>query len=104
MSGGTGTVSTPWVWQAGDYQQHVIRITVTFDNTTRVLSGSTVFRDAACMYHKIYIGLGPDGTPDTSPRVFTVPAGTTTFTAAQMSSVGLNKIEDIVSLQITAGP
>jgi hypothetical protein len=104
MSGGTGVQQTPWVWTAADAANNVIRITVTFNNATRALTGATVFRDAACVYTKIYIGVGSDGSPNSSPRVFTVPAGTTTFTAAQMSSVGLNTIENILAHQITAGP
>lgn len=104
MSGGPFPVNSPWIWEVPDAASNVIRITVTFNNATRALISGTLFRDAACVYKKIYIGLGPDGTPNSSPRVFNVPAGTNTATAAQMSSVGLNTIEDILSHQITAGP
>jgi hypothetical protein len=92
------------VYQASDYKDHVIRITVTFDNTTKVLTGATAFRDATCVYTKIYIGVGADGTPDATPHKVTVPSGTTTVTAAQLSAVGLSTINDIIALQITAGP
>lgn len=102
---GAGSPATsPWIWQAGDYRGSVIRITITFNNATRALTSGTLFRDSACLYRKIYIGLGADGTPDTTPRTFNVPAGTSTVTGAQMASVGLNTIEDVLSFQITAGP
>lgn len=99
-----GVQVSPWVFEAADYQRNVIRITVTFDNSTKELQTGTVYRDAACVYTRIYIGLGADGTPDTSPHRFIVPAGTTTFTAAQMAMVGLNTINDILAFQVTAGP
>jgi hypothetical protein len=99
-----GVVTSPWVYQASDYKDHVIRITVTFDNTTKVLTGATAFRDATCVYTKIYIGLGTDKSPDSTPHRIAVPAGTTTVSAAQLSAVGLSTINDIIALQITAGP
>lgn len=99
-----GVVTSPWVYQSADYRNKVIRITVTFNNTTKALTGATVFRDTDCVYTKIYIGLGSDGTPDTTPHTFAVPAGTTTITAGQLGANGLNTINDILALQITAGP
>lgn len=100
---GTGTAN-PWVWQADDYQANIIQITLPWDPTTRALQNGTVFRDAACVYVKIYIGVGTDGTPDTTPNVFTVPAGTTTLRATALAAKGLNTIDDVTRLQITAGP
>lgn len=99
-----GPVLTPYVWEALDYQQNAIRITVNFDNATRALSGASAFRDSACVYRHIYIGTGADGTPDSTPRVVHVPAGTTPVTAQQLHNVGLDTIEDFLALQITAGP
>jgi hypothetical protein len=101
----TGSPATsPWVWEASDYQGRAIRITVTFDNTSRALSGATLFRASGCLFGHIYIGTGPDGSPNTTTKSFVVPVGTRTATAAQMATVGLNTIEDILSYQITAGP
>jgi len=77
---------------------------MTFNNTTRALTGESVFRDAACLYQKIYIGTGPDGTPNGTGRKLAVPAGTTSISANQLKQVGLNVIEDVLALQITAGP
>lgn len=98
--------ASPVVQTFGDYVGNLIRITVTFDPATRVLSGVTVFRDPACRFTKILIGLGADGTPDSSTRVFNVPAGTTVLNPAQMTAVrnnGMNTIEAFESFQITAG-
>lgn len=92
------------MWEAPDNFGNFIRITVTFNESTRALSGATVFRDAACQWTHIYIGLGADGTPDSTDKAFTVPAGTSTVTANQLRQRGLNTIEDIQALQITAGP
>lgn len=100
----TGTTPNPWVYEAGDYQGNMIRITVTFDSVTRVLSGASVFRDPACVYHKIYIGLGGDGRPDSTPHVFTVPSGTTAINKTTLNASGFTVIEDVLALQITAGP
>lgn len=99
-------VTSPQVQEFSDYLGRVIRITVTFDTDTRVLSGITVFRDAECLFTRILIGLGPDGTPDSTTRSFNVPAGTTVLNTAQMNAVrnnGMNTIEEFNSFQITAG-
>jgi hypothetical protein len=102
--GGTGTVTSPWIWQATDNFGKFIRITITFNNATRALTGATVFRDAGCQWGHIYIGLGADGTPNSSGKSFVVPDGSTSVTANQLAQRGLNVIEDVTSLQITAGP
>lgn len=94
---------SPYEWQAADYLQHVIGIIVTFDNTTRVLAGATVHRDEACVYHRILIGLGPDGTPDTTEHAINVPAGSTELTAEDLEAIGFTTIEQFLALQITAG-
>jgi hypothetical protein len=102
--GGTGTQLTPWVYEAQDNNGRVLRITVTFNNASRALQSAAIFRDVGCAYGKIYIGVGADGLPDSTPRSFNVPHGDTVFNAAQMSAVGLDTIEDILARQITAGP
>lgn len=98
-----GQAHPPYIWEAADYAGKVIRITVNFDDTTRLLSGASVFRDAACVYTKILIGKGVDGTPDSTTKSFTVPAGTTNITQNQLNSRGFDTIEDFLALQITAG-
>jgi hypothetical protein len=99
-----GPPVSPWVWEAGDSNGNVIRATVTFDNVTGALSGMTVFRDPACLYVHVYIGTGPDGTPNTAARQWAVPAGSTNVTAGQLAANGLHTISEMQALQITAGP
>lgn len=99
-----GQQQSPWIYEAQDNAGLALRITVAFNNSTRALTSATVHRDAGCVYARILIGTGADGTPDTTPRAFSVPVGDTTFNAGQLSGVGLNTIEDILALQITAGP
>lgn len=99
-------ITSPWSYVARDYVSKVLSITVTFNNATRALISATIHRDAGCMYRKIYIGIGADGTPDTATRTFNVGnlEGDQVFNAAQMSSRGLSVIEDVLAMQITAGP
>jgi hypothetical protein len=99
--------TSPWVfWQANDNSGRLISATVTFSGVwtgTNALTGGSVFRDPQCTYTKVIIGLGPDGTPDTSTRVVNVPAGTTAVTSGQLGAVGLHTVADVLGApQITA--
>lgn len=95
----TDPIPSPWVQSFQDNFGRVIRITVNFNNTTRVISGATVFRDVSCQWSRIYID-----SPSSTDKVFQVVAGTTNLTANQLSTRGLSTIEDVLALQITAGP
>lgn len=96
---------SPWTWSSADYQGNTISISIPFNTTTRaILNGSSVTRQAGCVYGHLYIGLGVDGKPDSTLHTFAVAVGTRTVTAAQMSSVGLSTIDDVMALQVTAGP
>lgn len=95
---------SPFMYESGDYQDNVIRITIPFDNTTHVLQEATTFRDADCVYRHIYFGIGPDDTPNSTPIQFDIPVGTDTITIGQLAAVGLNTAEDIYAVQVTAGP
>lgn len=102
MAKGDVAVS-PWIWQSGDYVGLVIRITVVYDNATRALVSATLYRDTGCQYTKIVIGVPSSGT---SKRI-TAPidgAADKVVNAAGLASQGLNVIEDIWALQITAEP
>lgn len=94
----------PFVVEFRDYVGKVIRLTANFNEATRALTGAVAFRDADCQYRRVYIGLGPDGAPDSTPDVVPVPAGTTSVSANQLRRNGLRTIEDVTALQITAGP
>ena len=95
---------SPRIWEFPDFEGRVLRITVTYANNTRRLGTATIFREAGCLYRKIYFGLGDDGTPDTSTRTLTVPNGTTTFSRNQMGNVDLINIEDLEAVNFTVGP
>lgn len=104
--GGDGQSSyptSPWVVAFPDYQMNAITISVSFVPSTHALISGTITRDPGCVYSRILLGIGPDGTPDTSPNQFTVRVGTTNFSPAQMAKVGFNTMDDFLGLQITAG-
>jgi hypothetical protein len=93
------------VWESPDYANNVIRITVQFDNATRALLSADAFRDDACVYRKIYLGRGVNGSPDSSPHVVNVTSGTRHLNAQQLNAaLGYTTIEDFLAVQITAGP
>lgn len=93
----------PWTWNSGDYVGLGIYISVAWNATSRALTSSTVTRDDGCQYNNILIG------DPTSAAVKTLPApadgqAPATYTAKQMSRQGLNTIDDVEALQITASP
>jgi hypothetical protein len=97
--------TSPYFQEFEDYIGRKSRITITFDETTRILSTITLFCDEGCLFPLIAVGLGPDGTPDTSTRMFDCPEGTKELDAAEMDAVranGMNTIEAFASYQITA--
>lgn len=97
---------SPWVQEWGDNHDKVIRLTVTFNQATRAITGIQVFKDPGCQWTTILIGLGPDGIPDHSDKTITVPDGTTTLSAqrlAQLASRGAATIEDLEALNLAAG-
>lgn len=104
MTGTPVPWTSPYVWQAPDVDGNVVRLTVTFNNATLAIQSGQVFRDPACRYAHVWIGLGPDGTPDTSPQTFAVPAGSTNLNKNQFSSQGFDTLTDVLATQITAGP
>ena len=104
MGDGPVVLRTPYSLEFPDNYGLLIRITVTFNEATRAITGCTVFRDIGCQWGRIFVGVGADGTVESSSKVFAVPEGTTNITPAQLSTRGVSVIEDITSFQITAGP
>lgn len=94
---------SPHIWDSPDFQGRIIRITIEHDNATRAITGVTTFRDADCVYKKILVGLGANGTPDSTGHAFTCPAGTHSIPVQQMTAQGFSTIEQFQALQITAG-
>lgn len=102
-----GSVTSPYIaLDAPDSLGRKITITFAFDDVTRLLATGTVHRDANCRWHKIVVGIGVDGQPDSSTHTFNVGnlVGDQVFTAVQMAAVGFSTIEDVLALQITAIP
>lgn len=97
-------MTSPWVWESGDYREKIIRISVGFDPITRLVLSVQVYRDPDCVYGRVYIGLGADGTPNSTINTVPVPIGNTSIGAAPLRRNGLSTIDDILKLQITAGP
>lgn len=102
--GTPGQEQSPWVWTAADYQGNAITVSITFNDSTRAISGGSVTRDPGCVYGHVYVGTGADGIPDDTPKAFAVPVGTTNLNKNRFTNNGLNTIEDVLALQITAGP
>lgn len=99
-------VQSPWSYEDRDIHGLILRATFSFNNTTRALTGAVVFRDPGCLKTTVWLGLGPDGTPNTADanHTFVIPDGTTNISAGQMAARGFNTIEDVLATQITAGP
>lgn len=97
------TPVSPWVWDSRDYVGLRIVITVDWDNTTRALIDAIVHRDSGCQYTKIVF----DVPSDAKSKRLAAPAdgqADKTYTANQMRAQGLNTIDDILAVQITAEP
>jgi hypothetical protein len=101
-----GPVRSPYMagnW--ADYQGFYISCLITFDETTRTITQIDTHRDQECQFSSIAVGIGPDGTPDSSPIRWTCPVGDYTSTVddlAWLASVGVTTIEQFNSYQITA--
>ena len=95
---------SPWVWEAGDYVGLAIRITVSFNNTTRALQNAVVHRDDGCQYHTIVFDVPSDSAKAKRLAAPADGAADKTYTANQMGKQGLNTIEDVLAVQITAEP
>src|SRR5687768_12141764 len=95
--------TSPWSATFADYVDKVLSITITFDNTPRAITSCTVHKDAGCQYNKLLIGLGEDGSPDSTTKSFTIPVGDTNVPVNAMAAKGIDVIEDVLGLNITAG-
>jgi hypothetical protein len=93
----------PWVWSAADYQGRAIRITVPWNASNKQLLSATVEREPGCLYGSLLFGVGEDGAADSSLDRFPIPEGTTTVPGNLLRANRLKTIDDILSMQITAG-
>lgn len=112
-------LQSPWVGTFGDYlydpgnvvdparPDHAVQITVSFNNTTRTLTGAVVWRAADCLWTHIACGVGVDGSPNSSTFDFDLSGlndATRNITASAMAKAPYNvtTIEQFLAAQITA--
>jgi hypothetical protein len=95
-------VVSPFVYDSGyDSNDRHIHIAINYDNTTRALLSANVHRDAGCQWTHVTIGIGPDGTPNTSTHQFDLSGveGDIVVSAAQiLQASGLSTIDEINAL------
>jgi hypothetical protein len=95
---------SPWITRFDDYLRRAITVTVSFNDATRVITGATVVRDAGCLWTKLLIGLpAGGGRPDDTDFKVTVPVGTTNVGPAVFAARGFSTIEQLRTVQMTAG-
>lgn len=98
-------ITSPWVWETYDTPGRVLRVTIAFDETTRLITGISSYRDPGCDFTTLVIGLGADGRPNTTDKSLDVPEGNWTAPASRLAALaarGLSTIEQVQSFQITA--
>ena len=97
--------ATSWTWASPDNAGKRILALFNYDDVTRLLATVFTTRDIGCVYQNIYFGLGQDGTPNTTLKLFGgLPATTVAVLAATLTADGFSTIDDIWAAQITAGP
>lgn len=100
-----GPPRSPWTYESADYQGNAITFTVAFNETTLAITSARIDRDPGCVYTKILLGLGTDGSPSSSTRQFSVGQSTGhVVTAAELSSAGISTFTDLLQVQVTASP
>lgn len=98
-------ITSPWIYEAKDYADNALRITVVFNNVNRKIQTCEVFRDANCVYKNVILGVGTDGSPDSSTFKIPVPVGTTPVPITLFTGKGFNTIEEVLGVaQVTASP
>lgn len=100
---GPPVLNNPYVTEWRDYADKVLRISVAWNQTTRKVESVTLHRDPECLYTRVLVGLGPDGTPDTSTKTFEVGGITDiTVNGNQAKARGFEFIDDFMD-NFTAG-
>lgn len=96
-------LTSPYYWASGDYLNRQISFSVEFDETTRDILSVLIHRDPDCLWTRI---IWDDPSNNQKAKYSpTVPEGDTTLTAQQVrQATGFRTIEDMLAVQITAGP
>lgn len=92
-----GTPTSPWEWSSGsDANGNSITLTFNYNETTHVLISLVSNRDVGCVWTHLEIGLGAQ------TKTLPVPAGSRTFTAAQIqAATTFTSIDEIWALNFT---
>lgn len=100
-----GPPISPWTYESADYQGNAITFTVVFDEATLDITSARIDRDPGCMYTKIFLGVGGDGSPNSSTRQFSVGQSTGHIVSpAELNSAGISTFTDLLQVQVTASP
>lgn len=101
----SNVVPNPLVYRFEDFAGLAVVITVDWNPANRATTGATLHRDADCQFSKILIGLGEDGSPDSTLKSFDLSGfeGDRNFSAGQLGARGFGTIDDFLASQITAG-
>jgi len=100
-----GPPKSPWTYESADYLGRAITFTVVFDETTLAITSARIDRDPGCLYTKIFLGIGADGSPNSSARQFSVGQATGHIvTPAELNSAGISTFTDLLQFQVTASP
>jgi hypothetical protein len=95
---------TPWTYTTTDYAGLVLSVTFTFDNLLFTILTVTAHQDPGCQYNRFYIGLGADGTPDTTSSQMGIPQGDSVIGLSVLNGFGFITIVQALANQVTAGP
>lgn len=97
-----GIPQTPWTpGPFADYLGRAIRITVTFNNTTRAITNAVVSRDTGCLWTKIVFDVPGDGVKSRRLNAPADGAGPRTYTGTQIANQGYSDIDALMTVQIT---
>lgn len=98
-----GIPAPPYVWASEDYAGRTIGITIDYNETTGAITGAVTHRESGCLFSRILIGVGGDGSPENAPHKITCQVGDRNVPAGQLHAAGLDNYTDVINNQITAG-
>jgi len=97
-------LANPYVWRVWDDAGRQLQVSFTWVPVTRLLLGIATVRDDGMAWNRVLIGLGSDGSPDTTPWKLDVPVGNTDLTSVLtglLVGLGLTTIDNVLATQIT---
>lgn len=71
-----GQLLTPYRYSDSDYADHWAFVEFNFVEQNGLMVSLVAWRDQECLWHRLAIGLGNDGTFESSSAIFDIPAGT----------------------------